>query len=70
MLGNKAQTSSHLNLVNSEVSDLDAPDRERKIKMAELVESLDMRELDMGEGEEIDFDGNCLGMFSPLFFVG
>ncbi|CAL8300896.1 unnamed protein product [Boreogadus saida] len=28
--------------------------------MLEHVESLDMRELDMGEGEEVDFDGNCL----------
>uniref|UniRef100_A0A671XW15 Phospholipase n=1 Tax=Sparus aurata TaxID=8175 RepID=A0A671XW15_SPAAU len=29
--------------------------------MADLVESLDTRELDLGEGEEIDYEGNCLG---------
>uniref|UniRef100_A0A667YYS8 Phospholipase n=1 Tax=Myripristis murdjan TaxID=586833 RepID=A0A667YYS8_9TELE len=29
--------------------------------MAELVESLDTRELDIGEGEETDFEGHCLG---------
>ncbi|XP_056446162.1 phospholipase D1a [Gadus chalcogrammus] len=60
MLGNEAQTSSHLTLVNSEVSDIDTRDGRRETKMAEHVESLDMRELDMGEGEEVDFDGNCL----------
>ncbi|CAL8285496.1 unnamed protein product [Lota lota] len=60
MLSNEAQTSSHLNLVNSEVSDIDTTDGRRKIKMEEHVESLDMRDLDMGEGEEIDFDGSCL----------
>ena len=64
MLGNEAQTSSHLTLVNSEVSDIDTRDGRRETKMAEHVESLDMRELDMGEGEEVDFDGNCLGMFA------
>ena len=65
MLGNEAQTASHLNLVNSEVPGTDSPDGRRqskKVKMSELVESLDMRELDMGEGEENDFDGN-LGTF-------
>lgn len=66
MLGKAPPTTSSLILVNSEVSDstldLDAPDG---IKMADLVESLDPRELDIGEGEEIDYDGNYLGMISP-----
>ncbi|KAJ3613312.1 hypothetical protein NHX12_019562, partial [Muraenolepis orangiensis] len=61
MLGNEAQTASHLNLVKSEVTDADIPDGRGKVKMAELVESLDMRELDMGEGEENDCDGSYLG---------
>ncbi|KAK0132013.1 Phospholipase D1 [Merluccius polli] len=73
MLGNEAQTASHLNLVNSEVPGTDSPDgrqRSKKVKMSELVESLDMRELDMGDGEENDFDGNlgdCCIPFSAVY---
>ncbi|CAL8273449.1 unnamed protein product [Merluccius merluccius] len=73
MLGNEAQTASHLNLVNSEVPSTDCPDgrqRSKKVKMSELVESLDMRELDMGDGEENDFDGNlgdCCIPFSAVY---
>ncbi|XP_071398065.1 phospholipase D1-like [Centroberyx affinis] len=59
MLGKAPPTTSSLNLVNSEHSDI--PDARGGIKMTELVESLDTRELDIGEGEEIDFDGNYLG---------
>uniref|UniRef100_A0A4W6DM47 Phospholipase n=1 Tax=Lates calcarifer TaxID=8187 RepID=A0A4W6DM47_LATCA len=62
MLGKAQPTTSNLNLVNSEVSDATAaPDVHDGIKMADLVESLDTRELDIGEGEEIDYDGNYLG---------
>lgn len=66
MLGKAPPTTSSLNLVNAEVSDstLD-PDAHDGIKMADLVESLDPRELDIGEGEEIDYDGNYLGRISP-----
>ncbi|KAG7238013.1 hypothetical protein INR49_031367 [Caranx melampygus] len=62
MLGKAQPTTSSLNLVSSEVSDTTAiPDvQDGVIKMADLVESLDTRELDIGEGEEID-DGNYLG---------
>lgn len=63
MLGKAQPTTSKLNLVNSEVSDTTAvSDAHDGIKMADLVESLDTRELDIGEGEEID-DGNDLGVF-------
>lgn len=59
MLGKAPPTTSNLNLVNSEVCETTAaPDAHGGIKMADLVESLDTRELDMGEGEEIDYDGN------------
>lgn len=65
MLGKAPATISNLNLVNSEVSDaMAAPDANDGIKMADLVESLDTRELDMGEGEEIDYDANNLGVIS------
>ncbi len=67
MLGKAPPTTSNLNLVNSEVSDTTAaPDAHDGINMADLVESLDTRELDIGEGEEIDYDGNCLGVISPF----
>lgn len=71
MLAKAKPTTSSLNLVSSEVTDSAAvPDG--GIKMADLVESLDTRELDLGEGEEIDYEGNCLGViynfFSPLNF--
>lgn len=62
MLGKAPPTTSSLNLVNSEVSDATAaPDAHDGITMADLVESLDTRELDMGEGEENDCDGSYLG---------
>ncbi|XP_034530896.1 phospholipase D1a [Notolabrus celidotus] len=62
MLGKAPPTTSSLNLVNSEVSDTpDAPVSYDNIKMAELVESLDTRELDMEDGEEINYDGSSLG---------
>ncbi|XP_039993014.1 phospholipase D1a isoform X2 [Xiphias gladius] len=62
MLGKTEPNTSSLNLVNSEVFDTAAPpDVHDGIKMADLVESLDPRELDIGEGEEIDYDGNYLG---------
>ncbi|XP_032356974.1 phospholipase D1a [Etheostoma spectabile] len=62
MLGKAPPTTSSLNLVKSEVSDTTVtPDAHDGITMAELVESLDTRELDMGEGEENDYDGNYLG---------
>ncbi|KAK9533923.1 hypothetical protein VZT92_009011 [Zoarces viviparus] len=60
MLGKAPPTSSSLNLVNSEVPDATA-DAHDGITMADLVESLDTRELDMGEAEENDYDGNYLG---------
>ncbi|KAM4625647.1 phospholipase D1a [Polymixia lowei] len=72
MLGKTPPTTSNLNLVNSELSDItaDVPDTHGAIKMAELVESLDTRELDMGDGEELDFDGNlgdCRLPFSAVY---
>ncbi|XP_031703333.1 phospholipase D1a [Anarrhichthys ocellatus] len=60
MLGKAPPTTSSLNLVNSEVPDATA-DTHDGITMADLVESLDTRELDMGEAEENDYDGNYLG---------
>uniref|UniRef100_A0A8C4I6B3 Phospholipase n=1 Tax=Dicentrarchus labrax TaxID=13489 RepID=A0A8C4I6B3_DICLA len=71
MLGKAPPTTSSLNLVNSEVCDTTAaPDAHDGIKMADLVESLDTRELDIGEGEEIDYDGNlgdCRIQFSAVY---
>uniref|UniRef100_A0A3Q2EC76 Phospholipase n=1 Tax=Cyprinodon variegatus TaxID=28743 RepID=A0A3Q2EC76_CYPVA len=62
MLGKDQPTTSKLDLVNSEVSDTSAAsDTYDGINMADLVESLDARELDLEEGEEIDYDGNYLG---------
>uniref|UniRef100_A0AAQ5YZI5 Phospholipase n=1 Tax=Amphiprion ocellaris TaxID=80972 RepID=A0AAQ5YZI5_AMPOC len=62
MLGKPQPTTSRLDLVNSDFSDAtSASDEHDGIDMADLVESLDARELDLGEGEEIDYDGNCLG---------
>ncbi|XP_075964214.1 phospholipase D1a [Anarhichas minor] len=60
MLGKAPPTTSSLNLVKSEVPDATA-DAHDGITMADLVESLDTRELDMGEAEENDYDGNYLG---------
>lgn len=63
MLGKAPPTTSTLNLVNSEVSHTTAVlDSHGGIRMADLVESLDTRELDMEEGEENDSDGNYLGV--------
>ncbi|KAK5857689.1 hypothetical protein PBY51_010916 [Eleginops maclovinus] len=62
MLGKAPPATSSLNLVTSEVSDAtSAPDAHDGITMADLVESLDTRELDMGEGEENEYDGSYLG---------
>lgn len=60
MLGKAQPTTSNLNLVNSEASNV-TPDIDNNIDMADLVESLDARELDMEEGDEIDDDRNYLG---------
>lgn len=69
MLDKAPPTTSSLNLVNAEVSDSAAPpDAHDCIKMADLVESLDTRELDIGEGEEIDSDGSYLGVISLLVY--
>uniref|UniRef100_A0A3Q3GAH9 Phospholipase n=1 Tax=Labrus bergylta TaxID=56723 RepID=A0A3Q3GAH9_9LABR len=70
MLGKAQPTTSSLNLVNAEVSDTSAaPDEPDHMKMADLVESLDTRELDMGEGEEIDYDGSSLDTRIPFSAV-
>uniref|UniRef100_A0A3P9P918 Phospholipase n=1 Tax=Poecilia reticulata TaxID=8081 RepID=A0A3P9P918_POERE len=62
MLDKAQPTASNLNLVNSEVSETSAAsDTLDGIDMADLVESLDARELDLEEGEELDYDGNYLG---------
>uniref|UniRef100_A0A3P8SVX4 Phospholipase n=1 Tax=Amphiprion percula TaxID=161767 RepID=A0A3P8SVX4_AMPPE len=59
MLDKPQPTTSRLDLVNSDFSDAtSASDEHDGIDMADLVESLDARELDLGEGEEIDYDGN------------
>lgn len=64
MLGKAQPTTSNLNLVNAEVTDTRAAfDIHDGIKMANLVESLDTRELGIEDGEELDFDGNNLGVF-------
>ena len=66
MLGKAVLTESSLILVNANVSDSTATlDAHDGIDMAELVESLDTRELDIGEGEDVDYDGNAVGVFSP-----
>lgn len=68
MLGKAPPTTSNLNLVTAEVSDATANSDELDgIDMAELVESLDTRELDIGEAEEIDCDGSSIGVISPSF---
>lgn len=60
MLGKTQPTPSKLNLVNSDACD--SSDEYDKITMADLVESLDARELDLEEGDDLDYDGNYLGM--------
>lgn len=72
MLGNARPTTSSLDLVSCEVSD--APDAQKnpdprdriKIKMADLVESLDARELDLEEAEDIEYDGSSIGTIPAL----
>lgn len=67
MLGKAPPTTSNLNLVNSEAFDNTvATDARNCINMADLVESLDTRELDMGEGEEMDYEGNSIGVIFLL----
>lgn len=64
MLGKAPPRTSSLNLVKL---DLDLPTTDEpdvKIAMADLVESLDTRELDIDEVEETDYDGNALGELS------
>uniref|UniRef100_A0A3B3ZJM3 Phospholipase n=1 Tax=Periophthalmus magnuspinnatus TaxID=409849 RepID=A0A3B3ZJM3_9GOBI len=61
MLPKAPPTTSSLNLVESEVTGQRSDDEQDGITMAELVESLDAGELDIGDGEEIDYDGNILG---------
>lgn len=70
MLGKTQPTTSKLNLVNSEVFDTTAgPDVYDGINMADLVESLDARELDIGDGEENYGDGNYVGVCVYAFSV-
>ncbi|XP_061651015.1 phospholipase D1a isoform X3 [Phyllopteryx taeniolatus] len=57
MLAKAPPSTSRLNLVNAESSDAAVTDG---IEMADLVESLDARELDIDDGEEVDYEGNCL----------
>uniref|UniRef100_H2M855 Phospholipase n=1 Tax=Oryzias latipes TaxID=8090 RepID=H2M855_ORYLA len=59
MLGKSQSTPSKLDLVKSEA--FDSSDEYDKITMADLVESLDARELDLEEGDDLDYDGNYLG---------
>lgn len=61
MLCKAPPTTSSLNLVklHLDLETADGPDV--KIAMADLVESLDTRELDIDEVEETDYDGNALG---------
>ncbi|XP_072313653.1 phospholipase D1a [Eucyclogobius newberryi] len=60
MLPRAPPTTSSLNLVTAEVSNLGS-DQQDGISMADLVESLDAGELDFGDGEEMDYDGSILG---------
>lgn len=63
MLPQAPPTTSNLNLVSFDFSDPAAlQDMHDGIPMADLVESLDTRELDIGDGEDIDYDGNALGV--------
>lgn len=64
----KVPTTSNLNLVSSDFSDsAEVRDVQDGIQMAELVESLDTRELDIGDGEDLDYDGNLLGVICSVF---
>lgn len=63
MLPKAPPTTSNLNLVSLDFSDsAEVPDVHDGIPMADLVESLDTRELDIGDGEDMEYDGNALGM--------
>lgn len=63
MLPKAPPTTSNLNLVSFDFSNPAAvQDMHDGIPMADLVESLDTRELDIGDGEDIDYDGNTLGV--------
>uniref|UniRef100_A0A3Q2ZEV3 Phospholipase n=1 Tax=Hippocampus comes TaxID=109280 RepID=A0A3Q2ZEV3_HIPCM len=66
MLAKAPPTTSRLDLVNAESLDGAATDG---IKMADLVESLDARELDIDEGEDVDYEGNwdCRIPFSAVY---
>lgn len=56
-------TTSNLNLVSFNFSDSEEDqDVQDGTQMADLVESLDTRELDIGDGEDNDYDGNALGV--------
>ncbi|KAM6961403.1 phospholipase D1a [Aplochiton taeniatus] len=63
MLAKAPPNTSSLNLMTSDPSDItaDLPDRQGILNMADLVENLDTRELDVEEGEETDFDANHIG---------
>ncbi|XP_003962430.2 phospholipase D1a [Takifugu rubripes] len=62
MLPKAPPTTSNLNLVSSDFSNsTEVPDVQDGIQMADLVESLDTRELDIGDGEDLDYDANSLG---------
>ena len=66
MAGKATSNTSRIHLVTFEPSDItaDEPDTQVRSKMADVVESLDTRELDMGEGEETDFDAaHHIGVF-------
>lgn len=63
MLPKAPPTTSNLDLVSFDFSEsAEVHDVHDGIKMADLVESLDTRELDIGDGEDIDYDGNALGV--------
>lgn len=64
MLGKAPPTTSSLNLVKLDLDLATSDEPDVKIAMADLVESLDTRELDIDEGEETDYDGNALGELS------
>ncbi|XP_067098795.1 phospholipase D1a isoform X2 [Osmerus mordax] len=74
MVGKATSNTSRQNLVTFEPSDIkaDEPGARARSKMADVVESLDTRELDLGEGEETDFDaahhiGDCRIPFSAVY---
>lgn len=67
MLPKAPPTTSNLNLVTSDFSDsTEVRDVQDGVQMAELVESLDTRELDIGDGEDLDYDANSLGVWPDV----